>query len=99
MQAVEEAAIKSLRHRAHGEAASAILRAIPDLPKPRQWAFTHALIDMIAPHLRGHRGDPLDIRSAVGSLPVEFGVEANRSLDRRHQEVDRKERDLARKEE
>lgn len=99
VQAVEEAAISSLRGRAQSGAASGMIAAIPHISKPRQWAFMRALIDMQDPHLLRHSGDPIEIRKAISGLPVEFGVEAQRLLDRRQQEVDRKERDAARKEE
>lgn len=99
VQAVEEAAITSIQRRASAVAAQELIEAVPGLPKPRQWAYLRALIDMVDPHLLLHEGDPLDIRTAVRSLPEEFAIEAQHLLNRRRQEVERKEKDAARKEE
>lgn len=98
VQEVEEAALDALQRRRAGEAAVGLMAAIPGYPKPRQWAALRALIDLIDPNLLSLIDDPLDIRTVLNALPAEFAIEAQRILDRRHKELERKERDAARKE-
>lgn len=88
--AVEEAALTALHRRAAEHAAEELMAVIPSLPKPAQWAGLRALIELVDPHLLIQGGDPLDIRPLIKRLPAEFGIEAQRLLDRRRQEVDRK---------
>lgn len=88
--AVEEAALETFHRRAAGQAAVELMAIIPSLPKPAQWAYLNALIELVDPHLLLQPGDPLDVRPLIKQLPPEFGIEAQRLLDRRRQDVDRK---------
>lgn len=66
------------------------MAVIPTLARPAQWAAMRALIDLVDPHLLAHQGDPLDIRPMLADLPDQFAIEAQRIIDRRRTDVDRK---------
>ncbi len=89
VRSVERAALAAVRRRAMEPAAAEILAIAPSSPKPLQWVLLQTLIDMVDPHLLAHQGDPLDIRSLLKQLPAEFGIEAERLLNRRIEKVDK----------
>ena len=87
-RAVETAALDALYRRAAGAAAAELMAVLPTLARPAQWAGVRALIDLVDPHLLMHKGDPLDIRPMLAVMPKQFGIEAQRIIDRRRQDVD-----------
>lgn len=99
VQSVEIAALEAVRLRGKESAARELMAAIPNLAKPRQWAYLRAVIDMVDPHLITHVDDPLCLRSLLETLPKEFAIEAQQLIDRRRKGVARKEAAAARKEE
>jgi HEAT repeat protein len=97
VRAVEHAAIDAMHRRASEHAAKEILAMAPLQTKPRQWVLLKTLIDLVDPHLLAHPGDPLAIIPLLEQLPAEFGIEAERLLKRRIDEVEKKaEREEAR---
>jgi hypothetical protein len=63
---------------------------MPTLARPAQWASLRALVDLVDPHLLVQAGDPLFIGRMLEALPEQFRIEAQRLLDRRRQDVDKK---------
>jgi len=83
-------ALQAARRRATGVAVRELMDVMPALQKPAKWAVLRALIDLADPHLLLHPGDDLDIAPLLEALPPEFGIEAQRLLDRKRKDVDGK---------
>ncbi|TYC83789.1 hypothetical protein [Novosphingobium sp. BW1] len=84
---VEKAALSALvRRRADAEAAEIIAR-IETQPRPRQWAWLHALVRLADPaHLANPR-DPRSIHALLGRLGEDFREEANKALEKRRKDL------------
>lgn len=86
---VERAALAALGMRRADEDCAALIAGIPSQPRPRQWAWLHALIRRGAPDLLAHIDDPRSIQKLTNALGDEFLAEANKELKTRMREVDR----------
>lgn len=85
---VEGAALAALRRRAADAQAALLIERIPYEPRPRQWAWLKALIQLGDPSQFANRNDPRSIHELLDRLGHDFREEANRLLEARAKELE-----------
>lgn len=88
-ETVEKAALAALRQRQADAECAELMDSLSNQPKPRQWAWLHALVQRGDP---AHLTDPKDPRSIHGLLDRlgdEFREEASRLLERRTKDLEK----------
>jgi HEAT repeat protein len=86
-EVVEKAALVALRQRqADGETAE-LIAALPDQPRPRQWAWLCALVRRGDPAHLADPKDPRSIHALLDHLGDDFREEANSLLKKRSKEL------------
>lgn len=86
-ETVEKAALAALRQRQADAECAELIDSLPNQPKPRQWAWLHALIQRGDPaHLRNSK-DPRSIHGLLDQIGDEFREEADGLLKRRAEDL------------
>lgn len=87
-EAVEKAALIALRQRQADAESAALISSVAAQPRPRQWAWLHALIRRGDPAHLADSKDPRSIHALLGKLGDEFREEANSLLKKRSKELE-----------
>lgn len=88
VDAVEQAALRAFRRRRAEEQCAELIKALPDQPRPRQWAHLNAIMGLCDPDVLGSRNDPRALNPALAGLGEDFMEEANRLATRRRKKIE-----------
>jgi hypothetical protein len=86
-EAVEKAALVTLRQRQADAETAELIATLSDQPRPRQWAWLHALIRRGDPAHLADLKDPRSIHALLDRLGDDFREEANSLLKKRSNEL------------
>lgn len=89
-EAVEKAALVALRQRRADAECAELTKKLPGQPRPRQWAWLHALVRRGDPAHLSDPKDPRSIHDLIEQLGDDFREEANRLLKKRSEELNKR---------
>ncbi|WP_372084263.1 hypothetical protein [Tistrella mobilis] len=86
-EVVERAAVAALRQREADAGCATLIKRLADQPRPRQWAWLHALVRLGDPAHFANPEDPRSLHALIDQLGEDFREEVNGLLKKRVDEL------------